>query len=57
MQPLRTLEEGPVDVLTKGIPRVVLQGVEAIGGVFTRPGGKGTESPPGKAESPSDPAS
>jgi len=57
MQPLRTLEEGPVDVLTKGIPRVVLQGVEAIGGVFTRPSGKGTESPPGNAESPSDPTS
>jgi hypothetical protein len=57
MQPLRTLEKGPVDVLTKGIPRVVLQGVEAIGGVFTRPSAESPKSPPGNAELPTDPTS
>jgi hypothetical protein len=33
-KPLRTLEEGPGDVLTKGIPRVVKRGIDAIGNLF-----------------------
>jgi hypothetical protein len=33
-KPLRTLEEGPGSVLTKGIPRVMLRGMKAFGGLF-----------------------
>jgi hypothetical protein len=33
-KPLRTLEEGPTEVLTRGIPRVMKRGMDAIGGLF-----------------------
>jgi len=33
-KPLRTLQEGPGSVLTKGIPRVMLRGMKAVGGLF-----------------------
>lgn len=57
MQPLKTLEEGPVDVLTKGIPRVVQQGMKAIGGLFRRPSGSPAPSPVAPAVPPTpDPA-
>jgi hypothetical protein len=44
-KPLRTLEEGPGDVITKTIPRVMMRGVKAIGGLFRSEepaGGDGT---------------
>lgn len=39
-KPLRTLSEGPGDVLTKGIPRVVKRGLTAIGDWFRQGGGE-----------------
>jgi hypothetical protein len=45
-KPLRTLGEGPGDVLTKGIPRIMMRGVKAIGGLFG-----GSEVPESNGES------
>ena len=42
-KPLRTLEEGPTEVLTRGIPRVMKRGMDAIGGLFR---GDRPEAPP-----------
>ncbi|MGH0032743.1 MAG: AsmA-like C-terminal region-containing protein [Myxococcota bacterium] len=33
-KPLRTLSEGPGAVLTKAVPRVMMRGMKAIGGIF-----------------------
>jgi hypothetical protein len=44
-KPLRTLEEGPTEVLTRGIPRVMKRGMDAIGGLFR--GGAAEPAPEG----------
>jgi hypothetical protein len=33
-KPLRTIEEGPTEVLTRRIPRIITRGVRALGGLF-----------------------
>jgi hypothetical protein len=57
-KPLRTIEEGPTEVLTKRIPRIVTRGMRALGGLFrssTPESGPSEESEAtGEAEPPAD---
>jgi hypothetical protein len=50
-RPLRTLEEGPTEVLTRGIPRVMKSGMDAIGGLFR---GSAPEAAPDRGEPPAE---
>jgi hypothetical protein len=46
-KPLRTIEEGPTDLLTRRIPSIVSQGVKALGGLLFAPSSKAPPDPTG----------
>jgi AsmA-like C-terminal region len=46
-KPLRTIGEGPGDVLIEGIPKVVKRGMEALGDWINAPTGRGGAEQPG----------
>jgi len=52
-KPLRTIEEGPTDLVTRRIPAIVTKGIKALGGLIWRPKPDASQAgPAGDAESP-----
>jgi hypothetical protein len=49
-KPLRTIEEGPTDLLTRRIPGIVAKGMKALGGLLVGPKPEATQPGPAEAD-------